>query len=68
MCDTCGCQLHEHHQSDSKIVEVNQSLLELEAERLAIAVTKEEVDAVVATLSSRLLPHSQYKSIAPSAA
>lgn len=28
MCDTCGCQLHEHHQSDSKIVEVNQSLLE----------------------------------------
>jgi len=33
---------------------VNQTLLESEAERLAIAVTKEEVDAVVATLSSRL--------------
>jgi hydrogenase nickel incorporation protein HypB len=28
MCDTCGCQLHEHHQSDSKVVEVNRSLLE----------------------------------------
>lgn len=27
MCDTCGCQLHEHHQHDTKIVEVNQSLL-----------------------------------------
>ncbi len=28
MCDACGCQLHEHHHHDSKIVEVNQSLLE----------------------------------------
>ncbi|QQG66115.1 hydrogenase nickel incorporation protein HypB [Desulfobulbus oligotrophicus] len=28
MCDTCGCQLHEHHQHDHKVVEVNQSLLE----------------------------------------
>lgn len=28
MCDTCGCQLHEHHQHDSKVVEVNRSLLE----------------------------------------
>ncbi|NLX18175.1 MAG: hydrogenase nickel incorporation protein HypB [Desulfobulbus sp.] len=28
MCDTCGCQLHEHHQHDAKVVEVNQSLLE----------------------------------------
>jgi hydrogenase nickel incorporation protein HypB len=28
MCDTCGCQLHDHHQHDSKVVEVNRSLLE----------------------------------------
>ena len=28
MCDTCGCQLHEHNQHDSKVVEVNRSLLE----------------------------------------
>ena len=28
MCDTCGCQLHEHHQHDTKVVEVNKSLLE----------------------------------------
>jgi len=28
MCDTCGCQLHEHHHHDAKVVEVNQSLLE----------------------------------------
>jgi hydrogenase nickel incorporation protein HypB len=28
MCDTCGCQLHDHHQHDTKIVEVNRSLLE----------------------------------------
>ncbi len=28
MCDTCGCQLHEHHQHDSKVVEVNKSLLD----------------------------------------
>ena len=28
MCDTCGCQLHEHHQHDTKVVEVNRSLLE----------------------------------------
>ncbi len=28
MCDTCGCQLHEHHHHDTKVVEVNQSLLE----------------------------------------
>lgn len=28
MCDTCGCQLHEHHHHDAKIVEVNRSLLE----------------------------------------
>ncbi len=28
MCDTCGCQLHEHHQHDHKVVEVNRSLLE----------------------------------------
>ncbi|MCL2459272.1 MAG: hydrogenase nickel incorporation protein HypB [Desulfobulbus sp.] len=28
MCDTCGCQLHEHHQNDAKVVEVNRSLLE----------------------------------------
>lgn len=27
MCDTCGCQLHEHHHHDAKVVEVNQSLL-----------------------------------------
>lgn len=27
MCDTCGCQLHEHHQHDTKVVEINQSLL-----------------------------------------
>ncbi|MBM9535571.1 hydrogenase nickel incorporation protein HypB [Desulfobulbus alkaliphilus] len=27
MCDTCGCQLHEHHHHDPKVVEVNQSLL-----------------------------------------
>jgi hydrogenase nickel incorporation protein HypB len=28
MCDTCGCQLHDHHQHDTKVVEVNRSLLE----------------------------------------
>lgn len=28
MCDTCGCQLHEHHHHDHKVVEVNRSLLE----------------------------------------
>lgn len=28
MCDTCGCQLHEHHHHNTKVVEVNQSLLE----------------------------------------
>ncbi|MDR2549122.1 MAG: hydrogenase nickel incorporation protein HypB [Desulfobulbus sp.] len=28
MCDTCGCQLHEHHRHDTKVVEVNRSLLE----------------------------------------
>ncbi len=28
MCDACGCQLHEHHQHDRKVVEVNQSLLD----------------------------------------
>lgn len=28
MCDTCGCQLHDHHHHDTKIVEVNRSLLE----------------------------------------
>jgi hypothetical protein len=28
MCDTCGCQLHDHHHHDSKVVEVNRSLLE----------------------------------------
>lgn len=28
MCDTCGCQLHEHHHHDTKVVEVNRSLLE----------------------------------------
>lgn len=28
MCDTCGCQLHEHNHHDAKIVEVNRSLLE----------------------------------------
>ncbi|MGD9949099.1 MAG: hydrogenase nickel incorporation protein HypB [Desulfobulbus sp.] len=28
MCDTCGCQLHDHHQHDPKVVEVNRSLLE----------------------------------------
>ncbi len=28
MCDTCGCQLHEHHHHDAKIVEVNRNLLE----------------------------------------
>ena len=28
MCDTCGCQLHDHHQHDAKVVEVNRSLLE----------------------------------------
>ena len=28
MCDTCGCQLHEHHHHDAKVVEVNRSLLE----------------------------------------
>jgi len=27
MCDTCGCQLHEHHHHDAKVVEVNRSLL-----------------------------------------
>jgi hydrogenase nickel incorporation protein HypB len=27
MCDTCGCQLHEHHHHDAKVVEINQSLL-----------------------------------------
>ncbi|PIE69291.1 MAG: hydrogenase accessory protein HypB [Deltaproteobacteria bacterium] len=27
MCDTCGCQLHDHHHRDTKLVEVNQSLL-----------------------------------------
>ncbi|WP_028585555.1 hydrogenase nickel incorporation protein HypB [Desulfogranum mediterraneum] len=27
MCDVCGCQLHDHHQSDPTIVEVNQNLL-----------------------------------------
>jgi hydrogenase nickel incorporation protein HypB len=27
MCDTCGCQLHEHHHHNTKVVEVNQSLL-----------------------------------------
>ena len=28
MCDTCGCQLHDHHHHDARIVEVNRSLLE----------------------------------------
>lgn len=28
MCDTCGCQLHDHHHHDAKVVEVNRSLLE----------------------------------------
>ncbi len=28
MCDTCGCQLHDHHKHDTKVVEVNKSLLE----------------------------------------
>jgi hydrogenase nickel incorporation protein HypB len=28
MCDTCGCQLHDHHHHNTKIVEVNRSLLE----------------------------------------
>jgi hydrogenase nickel incorporation protein HypB len=28
MCDTCGCQLHVHQQHDTKVVEVNRSLLE----------------------------------------
>lgn len=28
MCDTCGCQLHEHHHHDTRVVEVNRSLLE----------------------------------------
>ena len=28
MCDTCGCQLHEHHHHDAKVVEVNRNLLE----------------------------------------
>jgi len=27
MCDTCGCQLHEHHHHDAKVVEINRSLL-----------------------------------------
>lgn len=28
MCDTCGCQLHDHHHHDARVVEVNRSLLE----------------------------------------
>ena len=28
MCDTCGCQLHDHHRHDARVVEVNRSLLE----------------------------------------
>jgi hydrogenase nickel incorporation protein HypB len=28
MCDTCGCQLHDHHHHDARIVDVNRSLLE----------------------------------------
>ena len=28
MCDTCGCQLHDHHHHDAKVVEVNRNLLE----------------------------------------
>lgn len=28
MCDTCGCQLHDHHRHDTRVVEVNRSLLE----------------------------------------
>ena len=35
MCDVCGCQLHDHHHSDSKIVEVNQSLLEANQKQAA---------------------------------
>ncbi len=28
MCDTCGCQLHDHHHHDARVVDVNRSLLE----------------------------------------
>ena len=28
MCDTCGCQLHDHHHTDTKVVEINRNLLE----------------------------------------
>jgi hydrogenase nickel incorporation protein HypB len=28
MCETCGCQLHDHHHHDTKVVEINRSLLE----------------------------------------
>lgn len=34
MCDVCGCQLHDHH-TESKIVEVNQSLLEANEKQAA---------------------------------
>ncbi len=35
MCDVCGCQLHEHHHTDSKIVEINQSLLDANQKQAA---------------------------------
>lgn len=35
MCDACGCQLHDHHKHESKVVEVNRSLLEANEKQAA---------------------------------
>lgn len=53
MCDTCGCQLHDHHHHDARVVDVNRSLLEAnqrqaEANRRHI----EEMGAVAINLIS----------------
>ncbi|WP_319548183.1 hydrogenase nickel incorporation protein HypB [Desulfogranum marinum] len=53
MCDVCGCQLHDHHHSDSKIVEVNQSLLEANQKQAASNKTHiEKMGAIAINLIS----------------
>ena len=53
MCDVCGCQLHDHHHSDSRIVEVNQSLLEANQKQAASNKTHiEKMGAIAINLIS----------------
>lgn len=53
MCDVCGCQLHDHHHSDSKIVEVNKSLLEANQKQAASNKTHiEKMGAIAINLIS----------------